>query len=308
MEKEIYKVIAVVGPTASGKSGLAIKLAKEFNGEIINADSRQIYKHMNIGTAKDPDDNPNDELYTVDGVIHHLIDFVEPDQNFSVAEFQKLAFEKIIEISERGKVPFLVGGTGLWVDAVCKGYQFSEEKRNTELRKELDEKSAEELFEQLEELNPNKANALNESDRRNPRRLIRAIEMETQEPDDRKKESLNIEALYLSPEIEFEELEQRIYSRVDKMFELGLEDENKRLLEMGYTYNQPAMSGIGYKEFEDFFRRDNSRVVPTIEEVKESIKLRTRQYAKRQVTWFKRNEEIKYVELKEARVLVSKFL
>lgn len=313
--KKVYNIIAIVGPTASGKSKLAIKLAKEFNGEIINADSRQIYKYLNIGTAKDPDDDPNDKLYTVDGIVHHLIDFVEPDQNFSVAEFQKQAFKKIIEISERGKVPFLVGGTGLWIDAVCNGYVFKEGEQNLELRKELEKKPVDDLYQQLEELSPSKVRVLNESERKNPRRLIRLIERIAQPKltTNNKQLTINIVSLYLSPKITFEELEQRIYSRVDKMFELGLEEENKKLLEIGYSYDLPAMSGIGYKEFETYFSRDNSRVVPTriiptIDEVKEEIKLHTRQYAKRQITWFKKNEKIKYANFERSRNLASQFL
>lgn len=298
-----HKVIAVVGPTASGKSGLAIELAKEFNGEIINADSRQVYKYMNIGTAKDPDDNPNDNEYTVNGVVHHLIDFVEPNQNLSVAEFQELAYEKIKNITERGKVPFLVGGTGLWIDAVCKGYEFAESEQNWELRDELSKKTVDELFEYLKELKESKADELNESDRRNPRRLIRAIEVEMQHTEDKSVPQMNIDSIYLSIETNIKDLEQKMYSRVDKMFEQGLMDENKELLRKGYTYDMAPMSGIGYKEFEDYFQEEK-----TLEEVKEEIKLRTRQYAKRQMTWFKRNKDIHYVDLEKAGKLVSNFL
>jgi len=303
-----YKVIAIIGPTASGKSGLAIQLAKEFNGEIVNADSRQIYKYMDIGTAKDSDDDPNDELYTVDGIVHHLIDFVDPKRNFSVAEFQKLAYEKIQNITERGKLPFLVGGTGLWVDAVCKGFVFPKSEQQRSLRDKLADKTADELFDILYEINPNRLEKLNKSDLLNPVRLIRAIEIEMGKQDPNNSTSsdskeLQIESLYLSPKTNIEQLEQRIYARVDKMFEAGLIDENKRLLEMGYTYDLPSMSGIGYKEFEGYFEGKRN-----LNEVKEEIKLRTRQYAKRQITWFKKNETIQYVNPDEAINLISLFL
>ncbi len=451
--KEYYKVIAVVGPTASGKSGLAIQLAKEFGGEIINADSRQVYKYMDIGTAKDPDDDPNDNFYTVNGIRHHLIDFLEPDEKYSVADFKKLAEEKIVEITERGNLPILVGGTGLWVDAVCKEhYEFEESKADWNLRKELEKKSIDELFDMLWEVNPELAVSLNRSDENNPVRLIRLIEKNLQSPPDKgglrgvekryipynksltikaqqlrkaptkaenlfwfeiikkqipqykfhrqkpllnyivdfycpelmlaieidgdvhafqedydekrtgdlenagltiirysneyvleanvndiaqdllnKIEKLNIapsnsplsggripssiSALYLSPIIDFEQLEQRIYTRVDKMIEQGLIDEIKGLLKKGFDFQDPGMSGIGYREFKDYFSRDNPvtepvevRVVPTVEEIADQIKLHTRQYAKRQVTWFKRNKDINYVDFDKAQKVVKEFL
>lgn len=314
IEENKYKVIAVVGPTASGKSGLAIQLAKEFNGEIINADSRQIYKYLNIGTAKDPDDNPNDEFYTIEGIRHHLIDFVEPDKIFSVAEFQKIAKQKIEEITKRGKLPFLVGGTGLWIDAVCNpNYIFNEDQADWKLRKELEKKNVDELFEFLWDANPEVAADLNRSDTSNPVRLIRLIEKnfcktESNIPNKPNAQTTNYKLqttnyFYLSPTIDFNELEQRITTRVDKMLEQGLVEEIKGLVEKGYTFQNPGMSGIGYKEFEGYFEKQK-----TIEEVSDEIKLRTRQYAKRQVTWFKRNKNINYVDLEEARSLAKEFI
>lgn len=278
------KLIVIGGPTASGKTDLALLVAKKFNGEIINADSMQVYKHMNIGTNKEiPED-----------VASWLFDIVDPDYNFTVAEYQKLALQKIEDVLKRGKLPILVGGTGLYIDAVIKNYHLN---ANPDMirRSELSKMDVFALQEELKKLGFD-LSSINNSDRNNPRRLIRLIEkqdagvsqnnMNLQNIDqsitDEKSSQKRFDILFLYPEYNKVELETRIRSRVKKMLLNGFINEVKELLAMGYSTENKSMQSTGYKQVVDFLE---GRIKTEIE-LEEKIYHAHRQYAKRQITWF----------------------
>jgi len=279
----LKKIIVILGPTASGKSELAFKLAKKFKGEIISADSRQIYREMDIGTAKSKNHQ-------------YLIDLVNPDQEFTLAQYKELAIEKIKE----AKIPFLVGGTGLYIQTIVDNWDIPKIKPNEELRSELEKLNTEQLFERLKKLDPEIV-----IDSHNRRRLIRAIEvcLATGKPFPKKKK----EPLFDILQIGLKTTDEKINRRVDQMFEMGLLDEVKNLLKK-YPANLPAFSGIGYAELITYLNTDLNTDF-SLEETKELIKLHTRQYAKRQMTWFKRDKRIHWIKnYQEAEKLVKKFL
>jgi tRNA dimethylallyltransferase len=286
-------VIVIVGPTASGKTSLAIKLAKSIDGEIISADSMQIYKYMDIGTAK-----PSKE--EMEGVRHYMIDEITPDQEFSVARFKELATAYISEILKRGKHPVIAGGTGLYINSLIYNINFSETKIDWELRNKLKNEAQEKgnryLHDMLKELDPDTAARLHEND---VKRVIRAIEVYYQT-----KTTISelIEQSRLSPpaykylvfglKTDRGKLYRRIEERVDKMLENGLVREVEKLVELGYDKNSVAMQGLGYKEILAYLRGSIS-----YEEAVDTIKRETRRYAKRQITWFKRIEGIRWIDM-----------
>lgn len=302
------KLIIILGPTASGKTDLSLKLAKEFNGEIINADSRQIYKYMNIATAKEPGKRKN-EKYIVNGIAHYLIDFIEPDHEYTLAHFQKDAVKRIKEIQSRGKVPFLVGGTGLYISSIVDNYSIPKGKPNKKLRVQLEKdfrtKGLEYLWKKLIQKDPGAAKVV---DKNNPRRVIRALEvvLTTGQPFSQlreKRESI-FDILQLGVKIGKKELEKRINLRTERMVKQGLLDETRKLLKKGYKADLPSMSGIGYKEAIQYFL---GRI--SFGQMVDLIKQNTRQYAKRQMTWFKRDKRIVWIkEYKKAENMVGKFL
>jgi tRNA dimethylallyltransferase len=263
------KVIVVLGATATGKSNLAVYLAKKFNGEVISADSRQIYKYMDIGTGKITKKE-------MKGVPHHLIDIIHPKKTLSVALYKKLANEKIEEIIDKGKTPIICGGTGFYIDAVVDGMIFPKVKENKKLRKELEKKEARELFDMLKKLDKARAENI---DAKNKIRLIRAIEIAKilGRVPKIKKEKAKYEFIKIGVQLPQEELNKKIEKRVKKMFKDGLltEIENlkkkgvtkNRLVEFGFEYNNPKEESV----------------------VRESIK-----YSKRQKTWWKRDKKIKW--------------
>lgn len=279
-----HKLIVILGPTASGKSDLAVKLAKRFNGEIVSADSRQIYQEMDIGTAK-----PNKKQMS--GVSHHLIDVVKPNQGFTLAQYKKLAVKIIKDIQERGRLPFLVGGTGLYIQAVVDNLKIPPVKPNKKIRKRLAELTNQELFSQLEKLDPLTAAAI---DRHNKRRLIRALEvcLVTKNPFSKQREKgqplFNICQIGLK--INKEVLNKKIAQRVEKMTQTGLVREVKKIIQ-NYSLYLPAMSGIGYQEISQYLQ---DKI--TLEKAKELIKQHTRQYARRQMTWFKKDKRIHWIK------------
>jgi len=286
------KIITILGPTASGKTKLAIRLAKKFNGEIINADSRTIYKELDIGTDKPPKDKKQ-RRYLVNGVLHHLIDFLEPDKTFSIAEYQKFARQKIREIQERGKIPFLIGGSPLYVEAVIYNYKIPHVAPDLKLRKKLEKESLEKLVSRLDKLDPY---ALENVDLKNKRRVIRALEIliksgSSIDKNISKKLPKNI--LVLGIKTDREKLYKKINKRVDMMIKNGLADEAKRLYKK-YGKNTPALSGIGYRELVPYFKKEI-----TLKEAEELIKRDSRRFAKRQLTWFKRDKNIKWVSNKK---------
>ena len=271
------KIIVIAGPTASGKSDIAITLAKKINGYIINGDSRQVYKYLNIGTAKPVFQNSE---YTIDGIKHYLYDFVDPKDSFTLFDYQ-LAVKDILK-KEKG-IPILVGGSGLYIDSVVFNYILS---KNHNIDTTLQSKSIEELKELAKEYLPN----MNESDRENKHRLIRAIQRKGSTH--KKGDMLN--SIYFVLDIEKEILEKRVRERIDGMFQEGLLEENISLLEKGYTYEDKGMNSIGYIEFKEYFDKEK-----TLEQVKEDIYRNTLSYIKRQKTWFKRNKNSMWINNKE---------
>jgi len=286
------KLIVILGPTATGKTGLAIKLARQFNGEIISADSRQIYKEMAIGTAK-----PTKK--ELKAISHHLIDFIGPDKDFNVALYKKRALKAIQSINKKGKIPFLVGGTGLYIKAIIDNFSFPEVPPQKKLRKELEKKEIKELFKIYKKLDAEGAKFI---DKNNKRRLVRAIEVckATKKPfwQQRQKQEPILNVIQIGIKLPKKELEKRISKRTDKMFKLGLEKEVKRLSKK-YS-KSPLLQTIGYREW---FENENRK------EIKENIKMHTMQFAKRQMTWFKKDKRINWIRnYKKTKRLVESFL
>lgn len=288
-------VIVIIGPTASGKTKLSIELAKSVGGEIISADSMQIYKHMDIGTAK-PDSSE------MDGIKHYLIDEVYPDEEFSVARFQELALKYIDEILDKGKVPIIVGGTGLYINSLIYNINFTETISDWDLRDRLrkvaEEKGNEYLHAKLEEVDSDAAKRIHVNDLK---RIIRALEVfeYTKQPISYHQEisrqkpprhNFRIFGLNMDRSVLYE----RINKRVDLMIEKGLVEEVIKLNSMGFDKNSVAMQGLGYKEILYYLRGE-----ATFEEARYLIKRDTRHYAKRQLTWFRRIENVHWMNVDE---------
>ena len=276
------KLVVILGPTASGKSDLAIKLAEKFNGEIISADSRQVYQEMDIGTAKI-------EIKKV-MIPHYLIDIIKPNQEFTLAQYKKLAVKIIKDIQKRGKLPFLVGGTGLYIQSVIDNLQIPKVKPDKKLRNKLEKLTNQELCQQLKKLDPLSDATI---DHRNKRRLIRALEvcLITKKPfsKQRKKDKPLFDVCQIGIKSNKKTLEKRINQRVGKMFEAGLIEEVKKLAQK-YSPDLPSMSGIGYQEIIPYLQGEI-----TLEQAKELIKQHSRQYARRQMSWFRRDKRIIWV-------------
>lgn len=272
------KVLVICGPTATGKSALAVELALTYNGEVISADSRQVYTGLDIGSAK----ITHDEMK---GIPHYLIDVAHPNDYFSVADFQRLAQEKIKDIHSQGKLPILCGGTGMYIDAVVYDMQFPEVTANPELRAELEQLSTPELYEKLQQLDSDRAL---EIDEHNPVRLIRAIEIATELGSVPKMETTDSQyktffiGLELSKEILQERIEKRISDRIPTLF-----DEIKHLHTSGISFEKLHSFGLEYR-----FGSDYVQALISIDEFKELLATKTWQFAKRQMTWFKRNQNI----------------
>ena len=284
-------LIVVAGPTASGKTSLAIDIAKTLDGEIVCADSMQIYKYMDIGTAKATRDEQAQ-------CPHHLMDIVEPDCEFSVADYTELAHKTISDIVSRGKTPIMCGGTGLYIDSVVNDVEFGEFENDYTLRRELEELAKKEgsqrLIDMLSEFDPLSAKKLHPN---NLKRIIRAIEFykvsgipisEHQHMTKLKESRYN--AVEFIIDRERYELYDRINRRVDIMMDEGLADEVKTLMDRGYSPKLNSMQGIGYKELIAYFEGKS-----TLDEAVDAIKQNSRRYAKRQLTWFRRNENIHWL-------------
>ena len=278
------EVIVICGPTASGKTGLSIELAKKINGEIISGDSMQIYKEMDIGTAK----VTREEMQ---GIKHYLIDIIEPNQRYSVAEFKKDAEKAIEEIINKGKTPIVVGGTGLYIDSLIYGIEYQNIKLDEEYRKKL-EKEAEEgldnLYEKAKKIDPEAMKKISPNDKK---RIIRVLEIykatgktKTQQEEESRKE-LKYDYKVFAINMEREKLYERINKRVDLMLQQGLIEEVEKITEK-YNEFPTAMQGFGYKEVVEYLENKTTK-----EEMIEKIKMETRRYAKRQITWFKKNKQ-----------------
>lgn len=281
-------IVVVAGPTASGKTDLAIDIANAIGGEIVSADSMQIYKYMDIGTAK-PTKEEREKC------PHYLIDFVDPRVEFSVADYVGVAHTRIADIISRGKIPVMCGGTGLYINSVIDDVEFGEYENDYKLREELravaEAEGGDKLIEILREFDPVSAERLHPN---NLKRVIRAIEFFkisgvpiSEHQEETKKKESRYEPIMFLIDRPREELYERINRRVDIMVELGLVDEVKSLLDKGYTRNLNSMQGIGYKEIIAYLEGET-----TLDEALEEVKQNSRRYAKRQLTWFRRDNRI----------------
>lgn len=310
------KLLVICGPTATGKTRLGIRLSKKFGGEIVSADSRQIFQGMDIGTGKDIPKTSKIiypwfskyGYYLIDGVKVWGYDLVDPKKDFSVSGYLKFATKIISDIQKKGKLPVMVGGTGLYIKGVVSGIPTAGVPRNKNLRQSLSKKNTEELFETLASLSPMKAGSLNSSDKKNPRRLIRAIEVAQYYLTSGKREnpphaSYNVLSLGLTcPK---PTLESSIEKRVNKRVQDGIKDEIKNLLKKGVDWHNQSMFSLGYRQWRDYFEggAEEERVID--EWIKEEKK-----YAKRQVTWFKKIPGINWFDItsKEYPVNVEKMV
>ncbi len=285
------KIVCVVGPTASGKTDFAIDLALEQNGEVVSCDSMQIYRYMNIGTAK-----PTKE--EMRGVPHHMLDFVDPRDSYSVADFVKDARICIEDILSRGKLPILCGGTGLYIDSIINQIEFTEEETDMayreELRKLAESEGVEAVHQLLQKSDPKAAEQIHPN---NLKRVIRALEiqkttgMTKSEADSLARKTPVYEAEIYGMELEREELYRRIDLRVDRMMEQGLLREVENLLAMGIPESATSMQAIGYKELVGYFHGNQ-----TLQDSVSRIKQESRRYAKRQLSWFRRNKNIFWIK------------
>ena len=284
MQKE--KVIVICGPTASGKTALSIELAKQINGEIVSADSMQIYKDMDIGTAKPTQEEKQ-------GIKHYLIDFVSPDERYSVADYKQDAKKAIREILKKGKVPIIVGGTGLYVDSLIYEIEYPniefDEKYREKLEKEVEENGLEELYEKAKEIDNEAIQKISKNDKK---RILRILEIyhatgknKTEQEKESRKKEVEYDYKVFALKWDREMLYERINKRVDIMLEQGLIEEVKSIYEK-YNKFPTAMQGLGYKEVVEYLENKTTK-----EEMIEKIKQETRRYAKRQMTWFKKNKQ-----------------
>lgn len=291
MMKEQLPLVILSGPTAVGKTETSIELAKRLNGEIISADSMQVYKKMDIGTAKIMPEE-------MKGIRHHLIDILEPDEDFNVLLFQQYAKRAMDEIYGRGHIPIIAGGTGFYIQAVLYGIAF-EEHGETTIRKQLEQMAKEQggqaVYELLRKEDPETAQTIHPN---NVKKVIRALEffretgksLAVHNEEQRKKES-QYRYAYFVLNRDRKQLYERINRRVDRMMEQGLLEEVKSLMQMGIPRTATSMAGLGYKEILKFY--DGAC---TLEEAVDEIKLQTRHFAKRQLTWFRREKEVCWIE------------
>ncbi len=293
MDKQ--KLIVLTGPTAVGKSNLSIALAKTIGGEIISADSMQVYKYMNIGTDKISPEK-------MDKVPHHLIDFLEPTEDFNVFEFQKLVKAAIEDIASRGHVPIIVGGTGFYIQAVLYDIDFTETDEDDSYRKELEERARTEgvhvLHEELRAVDPESAEAIHEN---NSKRVIRALEYykKTGKPisehnKEQHERTSPYDFKYFVLTDDREVLYSRIDKRVDQMIDEGLETEVRELLKLGIPRTVTSMQGLGYREMFGYIDGEYD-----LERAIYLIKRNTRHFAKRQLTWFKREEDVIWIDKRD---------
>lgn len=308
---ETPRIAVVTGPTATGKTALGVMLAQDLNGEVVSADSMQIYRGMDIGTAKVTEAE-------MCGIPHHMIDVADPGEDFSVARYVAQAEEYVTDILSRGKLPVIVGGTGLYIDSLISGRSFAGGEPSPELRRELNERfdllGGEKLLDELQSIDPERASKLHPSDKK---RIVRALEVFhstgmtiTQHDIETQKLPPRYDAAVIALSYEDrDELYKRIDQRVDRMLEAGLLDEVKSLLTAGIPQTSTGMQAIGYKEIAAFLRGETS-----LDEAIDAIKRESRRYAKRQLTWLRRNPYIHWFlwgggrNFEQARQFSAKFL
>ncbi len=299
----MYDSIVILGATATGKTGISIELAKKLNTEIVNADSMYIYKELSIGTAK-PDENE------MQGIKHHIIDVAEPKNDFNVIDYKNIAKNVIADFRAQNKLPIVVGGTGFYIDSLIKNYSYGNASHSEELRKQLESElkdyGVDYLYEKLKSLSPIEAEKLHKND---TVRVIRALEILLTNNTDKIVHTNNEEPILKNPlliglTMDREELYNKINLRVDIMLENGLLDEVKRLYDIGLNpETHQSMRGIGYKEIVEYF---DGKV--TLDDAVQKLKQHTRNYAKRQITWFKRNKDIKWFDIKKDKDILNKII
>ena len=294
------KVIVICGPTASGKTTLSIQLAQKINGEIISSDSMQIYKDMNIGTAK-PDQQE------MQGIKHYLLDFVEPNQRYSVADYKKDAENAIEDILQKGKVPIIVGGTGLYVDSLIYGIEYPniefDENYRKELERRVEKEGLEKLYEKAKKIDPQ---AMKKISRNDQKRILRVLEIynatgktKTEQEIESRKNEVKYDYRVFAINMDREKLYDRINKRVDIMIQKGLIEEVENLLKK-YNEFPTAMQGLGYKEVVEYIQ---GKVLK--EDMIENIKRESRRYAKRQITWFKKNKQTLWIGPNDLQMILN---
>ncbi len=290
------KILVILGPTASGKSALAVHLARRFNGEVVSADSRQVYKGMNIGTGKITKKEAQ-------GIKHHLLDIVSPKTIFDVARYQKKAHRAIADICARGKLPILCGGTGLYIKAIVENITYPDVKPDWKLRAWLEKKTSVQLFTMLTKLDPQRARTI---DRHNPRRLIRALEI-TWESDSQvtvAQSASLYDALILGIIVPKEKLKQKIKKRLRERIKKGMIAEVKRLHKNGISWKRMAEIGLEYKYIALYLQGKMTK-----QEILETLATKIGQYAKRQMTWFRKTKNVRWINThKKAERAVRAFL
>lgn len=287
------KVLAIVGPTGVGKTKCSVWLAQRFNGEIISADSMQVYQEMNIGTAKVKEEEK-------EGIIHYLVDDQSYEQPYNVQLFQTRCRKAIQTIQAKGKLPIICGGTGLYLKAALYDYVFEKEEEDLEYTHFLQAKKTEELYQMLKECDEKSLEKIHPNNRK---RIIRALQIAhtgTNKSDREQKQEHKplYDVYFLGLTCPRELLHERINTRVDQMFEEGLVDEVTQLFSSSKTWEYSSFQGIGYKEFKAYFNGQAS-----LEEVKEKIKTNSRRYAKRQYTWFKNQMDVHWFELGDEKLM-----
>jgi tRNA dimethylallyltransferase len=295
MKIEKPKIIVIVGPTASGKTSLSIKLAKKFNGEIISADSRQVYKGMNLGTGKVTKKE-------MQGIKHYLIDIISPKKTLTVVQYIKKAKAAIKKIISKNKIPIIVGGTGFYVDALVFDYKFPQVPPNLKLRKTLEKKSTQELFKMLKKIDPQRAKNI---DPNNKVRLIRAIEIAQKlgKVPELKKE-LKYNPLFIGIKISKEKLKEKIKKRLIKRLKQGMIKEVEKLKKQGLSWKKLESFGLEYR-YIAYYLQNKISYKQMLNQLEKAII----NYAKRQMTWFKKNKNINWIlNYNEAQKLVKEFL
>ncbi len=299
MKKSLPKIIAIVGPTASGKSDLAVSVAKKFNGEVISADSRQVYKGLDIGTGKIT-------KREMRGVPHHLLDVASPKKVFNVSDFKRLADEAIANIISHGKTPILCGGTGFYIDAVAQNIWIPEVPPNETLREKLYKLSSEKVHTMLLKLDPRRAK---EIDKNNKVRMVRAIEiakalghvphLEVQPPS-------KYDVLYIGTAVDPEVLKERISKRLTKRIKTGMIEESVKLHKQGLSWKMMHRLGLEYRYLALYLQKKITKDEMTLR-----LNFEIRHYARRQMTWFRRNKKIIWIDpkdLKQISAVIQKFL
>lgn len=299
------KILIILGPTATGKTDIALNLAKKFNGELVSCDSRQVYKGLDIGTGKEPNKNSNFQFsisknngfWEIDGINVWMYDICNPEKQFTVKDYVELAEKVIEDVIKRGKLPIIVGGTGFYLKALLEGLPNITVPVNEKLRGELEKLSLEKLQIKLQNLSPTRWENLNESDRKNPRRLLRSIELESMNPYDHttqisKFKSQNYHILKIGLTAPREILKKRIFARLLSRFENGLVDEATNLHKNGLTFSRMKQLGLEYGMLAKLLNNEINE-----NQFLEQLSVKISQYAKRQMTWFKREKNVSWFDI-----------